>query len=621
MWGALNAGSLILSISFVSLGGLAESTPPKKSAKVALAKPSGETSVKPKTTKRHQCPDYKIPAGGSENSRFQVFLQNSWEDGMKDRPEWGYDLGFEDLGDKWTDDSLEAIQLRKNKIDCLEKAFRSIQKSKLSQENRTHYDVFQYELQLSQEARQFPGEFLVLNQLSGPHTDVVDTLLDMPKKNRQEVEKILSRLEKIPTKLFQNRILLEEGLKQKVTPPQITLQKIESQFDALLTARPQDSVLYKPFLDLKNLDEKVQVQIQQKALQILQEKVLPAFKEFKDFVVKTYIPQTRKTLSVQELPQGSEWYKFRIKSQTTTDLTAEQIHELGQQEVTRILLEMEKVKAKAGFKGDLKAFNRFLLEDSQFYYKKPEDLMRDYRDIAKRIDGELPKLFKTLPRLPYGVREIPAFKAASSPTAYYMPGSPSAGRAGFFEANTYDLKARPKWGMEALTLHEAVPGHHLQIARAQELSNLPEFRKYGGYTAFVEGWALYAEFLGEEMGFYRDPYSKYGQLTYEMWRAVRLVVDTGLHSKGWTRDQAIQFFQDHLPKSRLEIEVEVDRYIVWPGQALAYKIGQLEIQKLRKMSEEKLGEKFNVREFHDMILGGGALPLPLLKAHVNGLRF
>ena len=274
---------------------------------------------------------------------------------------------------------------------------------------------------------------------------------------------------------------------------------------------------------------------------------------------------------------------------------------------------MTKLREQIKFKGSAEDFNKFLLTDPQFYYAKKDDLLNGYRNIAKRIDPELPKLFKELPRLTYGVREMPEYKAKESPGAYYEQGSLEAGRAGYFTANTYDLRVRPKWAMEALTMHESVPGHHLQIALAQEIKGLPKFRTEGAYTAYVEGWGLYAEHLGEEMGFYKDPYSKYGELTYEMWRAVRLVVDTGMHAKSWSRQKAIDFMKSRLPKSQLEVEVEIDRYVTWPGQALAYKVGQLKFLELRARAKATLGEKFNVREFHDELLRHGALPMDVLE--------
>jgi uncharacterized protein (DUF885 family) len=320
---------------------------------------------------------------------------------------------------------------------------------------------------------------------------------------------------------------------------------------------------------------------------------------------------------MKDLPDGEEWYAHRVKQMTTTDLTPQQIHDIGLSEVARIRLEMEKVKEQAGFEGDLAAFFDFLRSDPQFFFDDPEDLLSAYRNIAKRADAELPKLFGTLPRLPYGVTPVPQYAQESQTTAYYQPGSLEAGRAGQFFANTYDLASRPKWEMEALTLHEAVPGHHLQIATAMELEELAWFRRFGGYTAYTEGWGLYSESLGEEMGFYQDPYSKFGQLTYEMWRAIRLVVDTGMHSLGWSRDDAIAFFEENAGKAEHDIVVEVDRYIVWPGQALAYKIGELKLKELKAMAKQELGDDFDIRAFHDKILGNGALPLRVLETHVG----
>jgi len=317
------------------------------------------------------------------------------------------------------------------------------------------------------------------------------------------------------------------------------------------------------------------------------------------------------------LPNGAAAYAFHVRWQTTTSLTPQQIHEIGLSEVKRIRAEMDKVVASTGFKGSFHDFTEFLRNDPRFYFDKPQDLVNAYKVVAKSIDPELAHEFGKLPRNTYGVTPIPDFKAPSQTTAYYQPGAPAVGRPGYYFVNTYNLKARPKWEMEALSLHESVPGHHLQISLGQELEHVPEFRKNVGYSAFVEGWALYGESLGEELGLYKDPYSKFGQLSYEMWRAVRLVVDTGMHTMGWSRDQAIQFFKDNTGKTDQDIIVEIDRYIVWPGQALAYKIGQLKIRELRTASEKQLGNKFDVREFHDAVLENGAVPLNVLEPYVK----
>ncbi|MGH9362417.1 MAG: DUF885 domain-containing protein, partial [Thermoanaerobaculia bacterium] len=377
-----------------------------------------------------------------------------------------------------------------------------------------------------------------------------------------------------------------------------------------------------PLLEaFKELPESIpaaeQERLRREAAEAYRTRVRPAYEKLHDYLVKTYIPGCREAIGMNALPDGQAWYAFNAKQSTTTDLTPQQIHELGLSEVERIRAEMDKVIAASGFKGSFQEFLAFLRTDPQFFFQKPEDLIAAYRDVAKRADPELIKLFGKLPRLPYGVVPVPAYAEKSQTTAYYNAGSLDAGRPGYFYANTYDLKSRPKWEMEALTLHEAVPGHHLQIAIAQELEDVPEWRRYQGYTAFVEGWGLYAESLGEEMGFYKDPYSKFGQLTYEIWRAIRLVVDTGMHSLGWSRQQAIDYFKQNAGKAEHDITVEVDRYIVWPGQALAYKIGELKIKELRAQAEKALGPKFDRRAFHDQVLGNGAVPLAVLEANID----
>jgi uncharacterized protein (DUF885 family) len=373
-----------------------------------------------------------------------------------------------------------------------------------------------------------------------------------------------------------------------------------------------------PFTEFPNgFPESDRARLTEQAEKIYSTAVAPAFQSLHDYVAKTYLPACRDSIAATALPNGAAAYAFHVRWQTTTNLTPQQIHEIGLSEVKRIRDEMDRVMASTGFKGSFHEFTEFLRNDPRFYFDKEDDLVNAYRVITKKIDPELAHEFGKLPRLPYGVCVIPAFKAPSQTTAYYQPGAPAAGRAGCYFVNTYNLHARPKWEMEALTLHEAVPGHHLQISLAQEMNDVPEFRKHAGYSAFVEGWALYSESLGEEVGMLRDPYSKFGQLTYEMWRAVRLVVDTGMHSMGWSRDQAIQFFRDNTGKTDQDIVVEIDRYIVWPGQALAYKLGQLKIRELRTDAEKRLGAKFDVRKFHDAVLENGAVPLNVLEAHMK----
>jgi uncharacterized protein (DUF885 family) len=345
--------------------------------------------------------------------------------------------------------------------------------------------------------------------------------------------------------------------------------------------------------------------------------VRPAFERLHEFLVSKYIPGCRETIAVSALPNGAPWYSYNIRWHVTTGDTPQRIHKTGLAELERIRAEMEAIIAMTGFTGTGDDFKRFLRENPKFFFADAASLLTAYRDVAKRAEPKLAPLFGRLPQTPYGVEPIPDAIAPSQTTAYYEPGSFVAGRPANMFANTYKLDARPSWEMTALTLHEAVPGHHLQIALAQEIAGLPEFRKNSSYTSYVEGWALYAESLGDEMGLYQDPYAKVGQLTYDAWRAVRLVVDTGLHAMGWTREQAIDFFRTHTAKTDQDIAVEVDRYIVWPGQALGYKMGQLKIRELRGKAERELGGRFDIRQFHDVVLGQGAVPMDVLERQID----
>ena len=439
-----------------------------------------------------------------------------------------------------------------------------------------------------------------------------------PFRNQNDFDNYLARLFLFPEYMDQIIALMKEGLKNNITPPKIVLQKVPNQISVQYQFDVKNSPFYKPFeKNIGSLPDSVRANYQELAVKSIKNHVFTSYRNLFDFFTEEYLPKARKNISAISLPHGDDYYAFKVKYYTTTNKTPSEIHSIGLSEVTRIRLEMEKVIKDSGFTGSFKAFITYLRTNPDFYYNNAEDLLDGYRAICKKADPELTKLFGTLPRLSYGVKPIPDFQAPASPTAYYYSGSLIAGRPGYFWANTYKLNTRPKYEMEALSLHEAVPGHHLQISISQELEGVPEFRKHGGFTAFSEGWGLYAEKLGEEMGFYKDPYSKFGQLTYEMWRACRLVVDTGMHAFGWSRERAIKFVADNTAKTENDIVVEIDRYIAWPGQALAYKIGELRIIELRALAEEKLGEKFDIREFHDTVLGDGAVPLDILEQHVK----
>jgi uncharacterized protein (DUF885 family) len=457
-----------------------------------------------------------------------------------------------------------------------------------------------------------------VNQLEGLPQEVPLTFALMPAVTLDDYENFVKRLDRVPALVDQTIALMEEGLARGVTPPRITFRDVPAQVKAQLVSDPMTSPLLAAFTRWPAaIGESDRARLTKAASDAFTTKVSPAFARLYDFLTSTYLPGCRETTGIDAVPNGAAMYAYNVRWHTTTAQTPREIHEIGLAEVKRIRAEMDTIIAEVGFKGRFADFITFLRTSPQFYFKDAASLLTAYRDITKRADPELAHLFGRLPQTPYGVVPVPDAIAPSQTTAYYQPGSLAAGRPGNMFANTYKLDARPKWEMEALTLHEAVPGHHVQVSLAQELAGLPEFRKNSSYTAFVEGWGLYAESLGDEMGFYADPYSTFGRLTYEMWRAVRLVVDTGLHSMGWTRQQAIDFFLANAAKTEQDIIVEVDRYIVWPGQALGYKMGQLKIRELRTNAERELGPRFDTRAFHDVVLGQGAVPLDVLEARVR----
>jgi uncharacterized protein (DUF885 family) len=555
---------------------------------------------------------------GSESERLRELFDLAWAYRLQESPELATEVGAPGENDRWGDVSQAATERRHETHRKILAAAESIDRSKLTDPERLDFDLLHNRLQRDVEGYRFPGELLAINQRNGIQQEVPHLLDIAPAATLRDYDALLARLRALPTLVDQTIALLDRGLAAGVTPSRITLRDVPDQVRALLTDDPLQSALLKPFREIPaSVPPDDRVRITRDALHVYQEQAAPAFRKLLQYLSETYVPRARTTIGIAALPNGADWYAYLVRRSTTTDLTPQQIHDLGLSEVKRIRAEMDKVMAATGFKGTFEEFSHFLRTDPRFFYDKAEDLVDAYRVIAKRADPELAHLFATLPRLPYGVTPVPDYEAKSQTTAYYDDGSPAAGRPGTYFVNTYDLKSRPKWEMEALTLHEAVPGHHLQISLAQELQNVPEWRKHNNYTAFVEGWGLYAESLGTEMGFYKDPYSKFGQLTYEMWRAIRLVVDTGLHAQGWTREQAIDYFKANAAKTEHDIEVEVDRYIVNPGQAVAYKIGELKIKELRAYAEKELGPAFDIRAFHDQVLGHGAVPLDVLEKNVK----
>lgn len=499
---------------------------------------------------------------------------------------------------------------------------KAIDPAALSPADRISYDIFVRERERERAAERFPSHLLPINQAgslitfmpslgSGKNAQPFDTV--------EDYERWLKRLDGMVVWMDQSIANMREGMAKGVVQPRPVMEKVLPQLEAMIVAKPEDSQFFAPvtmFPDTIGAADRERLTASYTAA--IRDKVIPAYTRLRDFVRDEYLPKTRSTVAWSALPDGEAWYAFYAQEHTTTTMTADEIHQLGLSEVKRILGEMDKVRQTVGFKGDLEAFFTFLETDPQFYFTKGEDLVQGYRDLKVRIDAALPKVFSVFPKADYEVREVEAFRAQSSAGAYYQQPSADGSRPGIFYVNTFNLKAQPKFGMETLSLHEASPGHHFQVTIQQELEDLPKFRRFGGdYTAYTEGWALYAEYLGKELGLFTDPYQWFGRLNDEQLRAMRLVVDSGLHAKGWTREQAIQFMLDNSTLAESDVVSEVERYIAWPGQALGYKVGDLRIQALRKKAEAALGPKFDVRDFHREVLSDGAVPMDVLEAKID----
>ena len=526
-----------------------------------------------------------------------------------------------------SDHSAGAIARREKETLSLLKALQTLPREGLSESEALDLDLVIRDLSLDVQAQKFLGHLLVIGPLGGPQQSIAQMCDRMPFERAADLQAHAARLEQVPKQLADDQALLEDGLRQHITPAKVILQGIDAQFAAVIAGKLD--TLRAPFLrEYPDMPPEMRAQLLERADKAI-EKILASMVAMRNFIRDTYVPQCRDDIACAALPNGQEWYAFRLKQQTTTTLSPQEIHTIGLAEVARIHDEMlvvirktdwfAKDAALAALSNDevFARFTAYLRGDARFYFESAEELLRGYRDICKQIDAHLPALFGKLPRLPYGVREIPRFMAPSQTTAYYQQGSIDSGNPGWFYANTFALNQRPKYEMIPLALHEAVPGHHLQIALTQELPQRHSVRRDMGFTAFVEGWALYAERLGMDMKLFDDPYNDFGRLLYEMWRSCRLVVDTGMHALGWSREQAVAFMRANTALSELNIEREVDRYISWPGQACAYKLGELEIRRLRASAQKELANTFDVRAFHDALLCDGALPLDVLNARMT----
>lgn len=564
-------------------------------------------------------PAFAALARPSATEQLHQLFDAEWERGLKDSPESATFFGDARYNDRWTDWSPQAIEARDAADRAVLDALARIPRDRLPAAEQVNYDLFRQRYETAVAFQRFHTEQLPVSPIGFDGFGSAATLAQItPFTKAADYEKWIRRLRAYGTLVDQNIALMRAGMAARRVPPREPMTRLVRQIQGFVTAKPEDSPLYAPLKQVAaDVPAADAARLRAQAASAIREVVTPAWQRFSAFYEDEYLPACRPTISAEDFPDGVALYEQAVRYHTTTRLTPDQIHDIGLAEVARIRAEMEKIREQVKFKGDLPAFFRHLRSDKKFYYKTGEELLAAYRVLAKRIDPQLVKLFGRIPRTPYGVEPVPELEAPNQTTAYYRSPAEDGSRAGYFFANLYKPETRPKWEMEALTVHEAVPGHHFQIALAQELGELPKFRRLGHYTAFVEGWGLYSESLGGELGLYTDPYSKFGQLTYEMWRAVRLVIDTGIHHKGWTRQQAIDYFAANAAKTANDIAVEVDRYISWPGQALAYKIGELRIKALRARAREALGERFDVRRFHDVVLGNGAVPLDVLEAAVD----
>ena len=560
------------------------------------------------------------PAG--ESARLAALLDRYWEDTLVLNP-----LQATAVGDDRYDDQLPnfyAPEYRGRQKAHLEKylaALATFDRARLAGQDRLSYDVLKHDLDEGLEALRFPDWLIPVHQFGNGATFFAVLASGkgiQPFRTVKDYDAFLGRMARVPPIFDQAIANMREGIRAGVVQPRPVMEKVVPQLDALIVDAPEKSAFWGavasmpdtiPAADRERLTAAYRARIAGE--------ILPAYRRLRDLVRDEYLPRCRDTVGYSALPNGRAWYAFLVEESTTTDLSPDRIHAIGLEEVARIRTEMEAVKRQVGFEGDLPAFFRWLRDDPRFHYTDPEALLAGYRDLQKKVNALLPREFDVFPKTEYEIRPVEAFRARSMSGAEYVQGTPDGRRPGVFYVNTYNLEAQPKFGMETLSLHEASPGHHFQISIAQEITGLPKFRRFNGYVAYQEGWALYAESIGKELGMFTDPLQWYGRLSDELLRAMRLVVDTGIHAKGWTREQAIRYMLDASSMAESDVVSEVERYIAIPGQALGYKVGQLAITELRREAERELGPGFDVKAFHRQVLVDGALPLDVLRTKIR----
>lgn len=552
------------------------------------------------------------------NSAFDRLLDEIWQYELKVNPTMASSLGVKDYNHQLEDLSAQALKEQNQQFQQFLQRLEEVDKNSLNKGQQISLLMQQRRLQNYVDQYAFNAHYVPITSEYGFHS----ALASLPKivhfQTKQDYVDYLARLKQLPSYMAQNIAWMKKGIEVGMTQPKAVMLGFEDSAKAFIQDNPTDSAFYTPLkqLDTSALSSQEKSALQTEAKAVIQQQVIPAYQGFYDFLVEDYIPSAKSEIAAKTWPQGEAYYQNRSRYYTTTELSAQEIHQIGLGEVKRIREQMQSVMDELEFEGDINAFIQFLRTDKQFYADTPEQLMERAAYLSKRIDALLPKLFYKLPRTPYGVAPVPESIAPKYTTGRYI--SPSRDdQPGYYWVNTYALDKRPLYALPALTLHEAVPGHHLQISLAREMDDLPPVRRYTYISAFGEGWGLYSEFLGKEVGFYQTPYEEFGRLSYEMWRACRLVVDTGMHLMGWSRQQAMDYMLENTALSEHNVKTEIDRYISWPAQALSYKIGEITIKKLRTKAESALADNFDLRAFHDALLAEGSVPLSVLEKQVD----
>jgi uncharacterized protein (DUF885 family) len=567
-------------------------------------------------------PAAAVAQAGAESAKLNQLFDAYFEEWLQLNPLLATSIGDPRYNDRFEVTISPEWRARFERLErgYLERV-KGIDREKLAPQERLSYDVFKSARELEIEGLGFPDELMPLNQFYS----VPNTFVQLgsgsglqPFKTVKDYEDFLKRVDGLVAWSDQAIANMRLGIAKGYTVPRVLVERTLPQLQSQVVAKPEDSAFWGP---VRKMPESFSAADRERLTaayrSMIETKVFPTYRRLHDFMRDEYLPKARETVGMGALPDGKAWYDYRIRDITTTDYSAERIHDMGLAEVARIHGEMRKVMKQVGFEGDLDAFFEYMKNDPKFVYPNSGELIEGYVAIKKRVDPQLPKLFEVLPKADYEVRAVEPFREKSAAGGSYQAASEDGSRPGIFYANTYDLKSRPKWAMEALSLHEGNPGHHFQISIQREQTGLPKFRRFGGYTAYSEGWGLYAESLGKPLGMYEDPYQYFGKLEGELWRAIRLVVDTGLHAKGWTRQQVLDYMDANSAAGEARRVSEAERYMAIPGQALAYKIGELKLQELRDRAERELGAKFDLRKFHTVVLVNGALPLHVVEGEVD----